>query len=217
MSLRLISSGLEVVLPAGADPALASVFVREHHDWIAEAVKRNRARLEPVLCRPLFPEELQLRATGETFRLRVTAATGKSSLSVNRSELCVAVAGTGSDAAVTMLLGWLKRKGHAFLVPRCRELAERHGLEPAAVRIAVPGRRWGSCSARGTVMLNARLLFLPPALCDAVIYHELAHLAFLDHSQKFWRYLVQLQPDAVTHDTALKEAGRYLPGWAAMR
>ena len=92
-------------------------------------------------------------------------------------------------------------------------MSDRHRLFFA--RVAVRGQRsvWGSCSSRGTVSLNWKLLFLRPALVDYVLVHELAHTRHLDHSSAFWRLLVSLEPSARALDAELRSAGRFVPHW----
>ena len=46
-------------------------------------------------------------------------------------------------------------------------------------------RALGKCSSKGIISLSPLLIFLPPDLVDFVIYHELAHLSEMNHSQAF--------------------------------
>lgn len=55
--------------------------------------------------------------------------------------------------------------------------------------------RWGSCSRRGGLSFNYRLLFLPPHLRDYVIVHELCHLLEFNHSPHFWQLVAKAFPD----------------------
>ena len=55
--------------------------------------------------------------------------------------------------------------------------------------------RWGSCSRKGNLNFNFRVLFLPLELRDYVIVHELCHLQELNHSEKFWELVVQTVPE----------------------
>ncbi|HEY6030384.1 MAG TPA: M48 family metallopeptidase [Gaiellaceae bacterium] len=84
------------------------------------------------------------------------------------------------------------------------ELAEREaarlGVSFRRIRIADQRSRWGSCSSRGTLSFNWRLVLAPAEVLDYVVVHELCHLREPNHSRRFW---------------ALVEAAR--PGWRAQR
>lgn len=54
--------------------------------------------------------------------------------------------------------------------------------------------RWGSCSRRGNLNFNYRIVNLPQNLMDYIIVHELCHLAELNHSVKFWKLVERAIP-----------------------
>ena len=64
-------------------------------------------------------------------------------------------------------------------------------------RIAIKNQRrcWGSCSEHSNLNFNYKIVFLPKALMDYVIVHELCHLAELNHSPRFWGLVGQTLPD----------------------
>ncbi len=70
--------------------------------------------------------------------------------------------------------------------------------------------RWGSCSAKGTLSFNWRLMLAPPAVLDYVVVHELCHLTYMNHSAAFWALVEKVCPDYRIHRRWLKEHGQEL-------
>ncbi len=70
--------------------------------------------------------------------------------------------------------------------------------------------RWGSCSARGTLSFNWRLMLAPPAILDYVVVHELCHLTHMNHSAAFWQAVESVYPDYRNARKWLKEHGQEL-------
>lgn len=70
--------------------------------------------------------------------------------------------------------------------------------------------RWGSCSSRGTLSFNYRLIFAPPAVLDYVVVHELCHLTHMNHSKDFWNLVGLVMPDYKIHKRWLREHGHEL-------
>jgi predicted metal-dependent hydrolase len=89
------------------------------------------------------------------------------------------------------------------LPPRVLELAALHHLPARRVTVRNQRSRWGSCSRRGTISLNWRLVQAPGFVRDYLVLHELAHLKEMNHSRRFWSEVARLCPD-------FKEAERWL-------
>lgn len=70
--------------------------------------------------------------------------------------------------------------------------------------------RWGSCSSRGTLSFNYRLIFAPPRVLDYVVVHELCHLTHMNHSKDFWSMVASVMPDYKIYKKWLREHGHEL-------
>ncbi|MSU60381.1 MAG: M48 family peptidase [Candidatus Staskawiczbacteria bacterium] len=64
-------------------------------------------------------------------------------------------------------------------------------------RIAIRNQRsrWGSCSKKGNLNFNYKIMLLPEKMADYVILHELCHLGEFNHSKNFWKLMAMRMPD----------------------
>jgi predicted metal-dependent hydrolase len=93
------------------------------------------------------------------------------------------------------------------LPPQLLALAARHGLTVKRVTIRDQRSRWGSCSSRGHITLNFRLMLMPPEVREYILIHELMHLQQANHSRRFWRLVEAACPGFRDAERWLKKHG----------
>ena len=103
---------------------------------------------------------------------------------------------------------WYRREASRLLPEIVAQWqAKVSSKKPAQVLIRNQRRRWGSCSSDGSIRLNWRIIMAEPALIDYVAVHELAHLAVMDHSPRFWKQVEHTLPDYRARRHRLNEVG----------
>lgn len=93
---------------------------------------------------------------------------------------------------------------------RCAHFAAEMGLSPGKIRVKDMRSLWGSCSYRGDLSFNVRLLGAPPEVLDYVVVHELAHLKWRGHGRRFWDLVQKHCPEAKVRRRWLRANGAAL-------
>jgi len=173
--LRMTAAGgLRLTVPRGASIADGLAFAKNQGAWIARERSRRAEAATPWADGTLV-----------WFRgAQVPLAVLPSAVSWSTETVPLPDGHVAVRAAVE---AHLRRLAAAELPSRCQELAARHRLVVNRVSIRNQRTRWGSCSTRGAISLNWRLVQMPPEVAEYVIVHELMHLKQPDHSRRFWR------------------------------
>ena len=100
-----------------------------------------------------------------------------------------------------------RRAARELVTMLCEEEAEALGVRPLRIDIRDQRSRWGSCSTRGTLSFNWRLVLAPLEVLDYVVVHELCHLLEPNHSRRFWKLVEARRPDWRTHRDWLHDHG----------
>ena len=88
---------------------------------------------------------------------------------------------------------------------RTAYFAKRMGVDYGRITIREQKTRWGSCSSKGNLNFNWKLVLLDPELQDYVVVHELAHRREMNHSKNFWKIVEAELPDYRERRRRLKE------------
>ena len=202
---------VELVVPEGLRPEIVEAFVRRHRDWIDRA---GRAMLRDCPETGLLPATIALAAVGESLSVRYLPGVGERGSFSRRGDLLTLHCRHGDSSDHPRLLRrWLLDEGSRVLKPWLAREAARVGLYPRRVQVRLQATRWGSCSANGTISLNAALLLVAPDLVRYLLVHELAHLEHLSHSGRYWRTVARHEPEYELLDRELSRSWRQLPAW----
>jgi predicted metal-dependent hydrolase len=106
------------------------------------------------------------------------------------------------------LILWFKKQAELIFRQRIARLSEEMKVNPSKLTIRQQKTRWGSCSSKGNININWRLVMMPITVIDYVLVHELAHLKFLNHSKDFWQQVEAFLPDFKVRKQLLKEYGK---------
>lgn len=231
VNLRVVpGKGLEVVLPLHADPDCVPEIIIRHRDWIEKTLRRIPAALSGSA---VIPDRLLLKGGGEVVeiirrgaadarRAHAGAAAdaggrapddgmvSRGNAPVHRTLVLPELAARES---LRCLKEWVREEARALLGTMLAALAEEYGFSYAAMSIRFQKSRWGSCSGRGNISLNAALLFLPERLTRYILLHELCHTREMNHSAAFWKLLFAADPDALAKDKAMRGAWKHVPDW----
>ena len=117
---------------------------------------------------------------------------------------------TAFDQGEAVFERWYRLRARELLTARVLHFAGTMGIAAPRLRITGAVRRWGSCSATGTVCFAWRLIMAPADVIDYVVVHELCHLRAMNHSPDFWAAVASVMPDYTERRKWLRDNGRLL-------
>ena len=194
--------GIVLTVPKSGNWTDAEAFIKAQHNWLAA---RQHHIATPKLIDdgefiPLRGKQTLINATG---RVR------------GRPEL------EPGDPPVLQMPGaiehigrrtvdWLKSEAKAELTLRSHVHAQNLGVKYKSISMRDQATRWGSCSSKGALNYNWRLIMAPSFVLDYVAAHEVAHLIEMNHSDRFWAQVERTLPDMSRGRAWLKAHGREL-------
>jgi predicted metal-dependent hydrolase len=199
LTLRVSRSDGRVTLslPARTPEAEALAFARAQEAWLRRTLAARPPERRIAAGGTVTVEGRELRI--ETARVR----------SARIEDGCLLIPGTPEQvpAKVAAFLKVLARD-------RLAAASDRHAAALGRVHTGITLRdtrsRWGSCAPDGRLMYSWRLAMAPPEVLDYVAAHEVAHLAEMNHSARFWAVVARLCPAYAAPRAWLRTHGQVL-------
>lgn len=199
--------GVEVVVPTRFPLRDVEPFVREKQPWIERTLARLRES-EAELPPALLEDAGSVPYLGERLTLAVTAGRVRSDVA-RRGDVLHVRLGSG-DSVRAAVEGWYRRRAREEVGPRLDAAVARAGTTYTRLQIRGQRTRWASCSSRGAMSFNYRLLLAPAEILDYVVEHEVAHLEVHDHSARFWSLVEERVPHWREREAWLRRYGHLL-------
>lgn len=116
----------------------------------------------------------------------------------------------GIEKLTKQELDALYQQAKTVLPERVRYFAGLLGVDYGRITIRCQKTRWGSCSAKKNLNFNCLLMLAPPEAADSVVAHEVCHLLEMNHSDRFYRLVLEIFPDYRRWNRWLRDNGKLL-------
>ena len=105
---------------------------------------------------------------------------------------------------------WYRTKALSRLIDKTRRYSAILKVEPTSINLKDYKAMWGSCSPKGVVSYNWRIILAPHKIVDYIVVHELCHLIEPNHSSKYWKQVRSVISDYENSKEWLKNNGSSL-------
>lgn len=200
--LRVRDGGIvRLTLPLRGRLEEAKAFARTQADWIERQIERQ-AKVVRVERRLGPGSSYFLRGVSENIVVVSDGRNEESRIRIGCEE--IRVADLSQDLRLS-IENHLRRRAKKELAGRLLELSTVLKLRVGSVSVRNQRSRWGSCSRRGNISLNWRLIQVPEFVRDYILLHELMHLREMNHSDRFWDLVEAVCPDYLEAESWLKK------------
>ena len=199
LSLRVsrLDGRVTLTLPGGVPEREGIAFLNEKAGWVlTQLADRAETVRIGIGAEVLFEGRPMCIVQGEGRQVRLTA-----------TEIMVP---GHPDRVAARVQGFLKERARARLVAASDRYAVRLGREYTRLTLRDTRSRWGSCSSRGALMFSWRLIMAPASVLEYVAGHEVAHLAQMNHSPRFWQVVEDIHGPYAAPRRWLRENGEIL-------
>jgi predicted metal-dependent hydrolase len=205
-------SGVVVTIPSRTRRYInPEQFLREKQEWVLKHITKIGA------CQSSNPQELE---NGSVVNLQGSSYTfwvcrrevWQPQIELAGRELRLHVPANFKGDTKETVKAWVKNRAATVIRGETDQLAPRIGVNYTNVSIRDQKTKWGSCSRKGNLSFNWRLILFPHQVLRYVVIHELCHLRHFNHSPRFWSLVERHDPNYRESIEWLKEHGPVMDG-----
>ena len=178
-------------------------FLLKNELWIKQKVNEQKSKVKTKLD---LIDNQEMLLGGERFILKVTSdIIPKPKIENNHlylSNHADIVKNFGTPRKQIQII--VKEYAYNLLLEKTKSFSLIMSVNPISIKIKDYRSRWGSCSFKGDISYNWKIIFAPIEVIEYLIIHELSHLIFFNHSKEFWLKVEEFQPNFKNYRKWLK-------------
>lgn len=192
--IRVEEGAVSVVVPSNTSLEKIDQLLLSKRQWIKEKMALQREMAPPSSKEYVSGEAFPY--LGRNYRLKIERGPF-APVKLLHGRLVVQMPDSSQQPHMirNALIHWYKRQADKKLHEKVARYAPLVGVEPTGVSIKTFKARWGSCTPKGELEFNWRIMLAPNRMVDYVVIHELCHLIHHDHSPAFWNEVRRVMPD----------------------
>ena len=198
LSLQVKDGKTKVTGPPSVTTEQVQDFLRKNKDEIFEQLSKNAAAKRSPFQ---YVDGEKYMYRGRQYALKVQESEKTSSHVLLRGgQLIIFLppwleSGEKAQATRSLIDGFYRESALKILEELVDYYSRLMDIPYKSLKIKNQRTRWGSCSNKGNINLNWRIIMAPNQVISYVVIHELSHLKHLDHSRDFWTLVGQYMPD----------------------
>lgn len=205
-TLRVKPNGkTELVVPLLATKKHIDKILEKRKNWIDEK-KEYFSKFKSVEKKLISGENMKY--LGKNYRLKVYETYKNERVILSRGKLNLYVKNKDDyNKKLNLIECWHKEKAMIHFLNTVNKYNKITQKDSINVRIRKMKTRWGSCNkTKKYINLNLNLIKKPKICIEYVVFHELAHLIYPNHSKDFYNYLSLYMSDWKEREKILNEA-----------
>lgn len=196
-----------VRVPCAVSEIKVMEIAQSKAEWIAkQQVKFQTREMTPRRYEngemiPFFGEKLIIKRT-----------TGPTRVEISGEILNISIPESFSpeDAemiARDMVMLLYRRLGTTVLDAYVEKYTGLAGVTKPKLRMRLQKNKWGCCTPKNGIIINARVLLAPKIVAEYLVVHEIVHLRFPHHQKAYWNEVERLMPDYRNVEKLMKTDG----------
>ena len=192
-SIKIIDGSVQVIVPQKLSDERVAELIEKRTPWIRQNL---RQQLETIIPKPKeFVSGENFTYLGKNYHLKVLRGSDHE-VKLKGEYLEVGLSNKSKKGDIrNALIAWFEKNALERLTEKTNQFAQFMGVTPNSIFVRDYKSRWGSCSWKGVISYNWRIIIAPHHIVDYVVVHELCHIQHPNHSPAYWNSVKKVIPD----------------------